>query len=182
MTHQTLTDDQRDVTSLYALDALDDSERQAFETHLGDGCQVCRAEVDALQAVAGDLALTAPVRPVPPTVRARVLATANSETAGSLAIIRSHEGTWTELAPGFFRKFLSPRVGASVSLIRMEPGARVPRHLHTHVEHCYVVEGDVFVADEHLGPGDHHIAAKGTIHNGLTTEHGCLLLIAESSV
>ena len=70
------------LVGAYAVDALDDVERAAFERHL-DGCPACRAEVDGLReaasviggSVAQDppsglrdqvLADIATVRPLPP--------------------------------------------------------------------------------------------------------------------
>ena len=43
-----MTNDQlHDLSAAYALDALDDEERAAFEAHLRD-CESCRAEVGSL--------------------------------------------------------------------------------------------------------------------------------------
>jgi anti-sigma factor RsiW len=60
------------LASLYALGALDGSERDAFEKHLADGCRSCETEVASFREVAGDMAelcLTAP----PPDLRQKVL-------------------------------------------------------------------------------------------------------------
>ena len=72
------------LSGAYAVDALDDQERDAFERHLA-GCGACRAEVDSLREAAASLgdtvSLTPPahlrnavldnivkVRPLPPVV------------------------------------------------------------------------------------------------------------------
>ncbi len=60
------------MVGAYALDALDDAEREAFEQHLAD-CEECRDEVTGLRATALRLAEAAAVPP-PPHVRERVLA------------------------------------------------------------------------------------------------------------
>jgi mannose-6-phosphate isomerase-like protein (cupin superfamily) len=180
VTHQTLTDEQRDLAAMYALDGLNDADRRAFERHLGEGCAVCRREVDSLREVAGDLALLAPATAAPARVRTRLLEAAAREPAGGMAVIRASEGHWTELAPGFHRKDLTLSPKGKVFLIRMDPGTRAPVHSHAHVEHCYVVEGTAMIAGERLGAGDHHIAGKGTIHQELWTEQGCLLLLTEA--
>ena len=180
MTHATLTDDQRDLASLYALDALDDDDRRTFERHLGEGCAVCRDEVDTLRSVSGDLALLAPPSSAPAAVRARLLDAAAHEPAGGMAVIRASEGEWIELSPGFFRKDLTLSPQGNVFLVRMAPGVSAPIHTHAHLEHCYVVEGEATVAGERLGAGDHHIAGKGTVHQRLWTDRGCLLLLTEA--
>ena len=60
------------LSGAYAVDALDDLERAAFERHLA-GCAECRAEVDSLREAAAMIAETTPVAP-PTELRGRVLA------------------------------------------------------------------------------------------------------------
>lgn len=179
MIHHTLTDEERDVVSLYTLQALSEADAHEFERHLGTGCPTCRAEVDALRAVAGDIALSMPPIAPPPGLRARVLEAAASQPAGQMAVIRAHEGEWIQLSPGVQRRDLTLTPGGRVFLIRVAAGAAVARHSHALAEHCYVLEGDAWVADEHLGAGDHHIAGPGSVHDGLRSDRGCLLLIAD---
>ncbi len=59
------------MTGAYALDALDDVERRAFERHL-DGCAACREEVVTLRETAARLAEGVAVAP-PAALRDRVL-------------------------------------------------------------------------------------------------------------
>jgi anti-sigma-K factor RskA len=60
------------LSGAYAVDALDDLERAAFERHLA-GCADCRAEVASLQEAAGLIAETTTAEP-PRELRDRVLA------------------------------------------------------------------------------------------------------------
>ena len=64
--------------------------------------------------------------------------------------------------------------------MRIEPGVTVFSHTHGATEHCYVIEGDLQVEDQHLHAGDYHEAAASTAHSGLRSAGGCLLLIVES--
>lgn len=64
--------DPHTLTGVYALDALDTAERARFEEHLRE-CAACRAEVAELADTASRLAAAA-TAPVPPELRARVLA------------------------------------------------------------------------------------------------------------
>ena len=50
------------LSGAYAIDALDDLERAAFERHLAE-CSECRAEVDSLREAAGLLAETTAAEP-----------------------------------------------------------------------------------------------------------------------
>lgn len=67
MTHPDL----HTLTGAYALDALDDDEREAFEAHLPD-CGTCREEVDGFLATAAVLG-TAASEPPPPELKGTIL-------------------------------------------------------------------------------------------------------------
>jgi anti-sigma-K factor RskA len=62
------------LSGAYAVNALDDDERAAFERHLAD-CEVCAAEVAGLRETAGKLADAVATAP-PPALRERILAQA----------------------------------------------------------------------------------------------------------
>jgi len=62
------------LSGAYAVNALDDVERAAFERHLAD-CEVCAAEVAGLRETAGKLADAVATAP-PPALRERILAQA----------------------------------------------------------------------------------------------------------
>lgn len=66
------TNDVHALSGAYAVDALDDLERAAFERHLAE-CPECRAEVASLREAAGTLAETTALEP-PAALRDRVLA------------------------------------------------------------------------------------------------------------
>jgi anti-sigma-K factor RskA len=71
-------DDIHELAAAYALDALDGSERDAFEEHLA-GCPSCREDVEAFRVSATMLAY-AEAGPEPsPALRARLLDTARRE-------------------------------------------------------------------------------------------------------
>lgn len=58
--------------ALYVIDAMDENERRAFETHLR-GCEQCRAEVASLEGLDQALATAVPQVDPPATLRDRVL-------------------------------------------------------------------------------------------------------------
>lgn len=60
------------LSGAYAVDALDDVERELFEQHLAN-CADCRAEVASLRETSALMAETTPVEP-PPSMRDRLLA------------------------------------------------------------------------------------------------------------
>src|ERR1700757_620901 len=73
--HVEPNDDLRELASLYALDALAQEEKAAYEAHLGAGCAVCVAEVASFHKVTGAIGLS--VDPVSPQaeLRGRVIET-----------------------------------------------------------------------------------------------------------
>jgi quercetin dioxygenase-like cupin family protein len=203
--------DERGAAALYALDAIEAKEARAFETRLATGMPALRDEVDALRETAAALALQATPEAPRAHVRERLLrdVAAHERRAGAAppSAKRSHPGTkakaasralrgtaefffatgerldWTDLSPGVATKLLTPDSppGSRALLIRVDPGAQVRPHAHAWVEHCYVIQGDVRVAAEHLGPGDYHRAASGTEHARIGSDRGCIFLIVEAS-
>jgi anti-sigma factor ChrR (cupin superfamily) len=65
-------------------------------------------------------------------------------------------------------------------LVRMQPGARYPGHVHAGAEECYVVAGDLFVGDRRMHAGDFQRARAGSRHPVQSTEKGCVLLLTSS--
>jgi anti-sigma-K factor RskA len=67
-----------ELVAAYALDALDDDDREAFEQHLGS-CQRCADELAGLRETAAALAYATPSAPPPPELRDRILESARAE-------------------------------------------------------------------------------------------------------
>jgi anti-sigma-K factor RskA len=74
-----------DLTPAYALDALDELEREEYEAHLAS-CEDCRAELASLQESASSLAYAVPAPAPPPALRERVLERARSERANVIPL------------------------------------------------------------------------------------------------
>jgi anti-sigma-K factor RskA len=73
-----MADDLHDLTAAYALDALDERERAAYEEHLAT-CERCRAELGELQGVAAALAVAADGPAPPAELRGRIIDAARAE-------------------------------------------------------------------------------------------------------
>ena len=86
------------LTAGYALDALDDDERRAYEEHL-EGCDRCRDELASFGDVAGALALAASGPEPSPDLRDRVLAAARAEPQNVVPLAAPQRRTL--LAPAF---------------------------------------------------------------------------------
>lgn len=70
--------------------------------------------------------------------------------------------------------------GERASLLRVAPGAQYPAHHHSHVEHCYVLQGDVVFSDHTLYAGDYEAAHAGMDHSPVTTKTGCVIFLVHN--
>lgn len=173
--------------ALYALGILSQHETRAFESHLEEGCEVCGAELRSFDAALAALAVEVPAEAPPPRARETLLARLNAETTGSQNFsevaepftIRAAEGDWQPVAEGVLvkRLFVNDQQGTVTTLVRLLPGAIIPRHRHRGVEQCLVLEGDLSVAETALGAGDYHCAPAGSVHEPLRSAGGATLLI-----
>lgn len=174
--------------ALYALDALPDEQRTAFEERLAASPDL-QAEVDAFRAVTADLALApAPLEPRA-TVRARLLARVAAGPAEAamppalpdLLFSLQADATWITVIPGLEHRALSRDGSSSSYLLRLAPGATIPRHGHGRCEHSFVLSGSVEVAGTLCRAGDYHRAAAGTSHQGSYSAEGCVMLVLETA-
>src|SRR5688572_11076033 len=86
-----MNDDPHDLVAAYALDALDDEERERFERHL-PGCEDCTEQLELLSEAAAALAYGAE-RPEPTaSLRDRIRAAAEAEPRAS--VIRFPRRNW----------------------------------------------------------------------------------------
>ena len=87
---------------------------------------------------------------------------------------------WTQLDfPGVSMKILRQdgRTGGMTVITRMQPGATIPAHSHTHAdETVFVLEGDFVEDGVSHGPGSFFAGAAGTVHGPHGTRGGCILL------
>lgn len=205
MMHTATDEELAGQAALYALGALDAEEARAFEAHLEAGCAACAAEVEGFAAAVGELAHAAPPAEPPASVRERLLAlvaegedgadggTGTQRRGGSRGepesrqpgppagffILRAGEGEWlpTEDEGVSYKMLYADRErGTVTSLVRMEPGARIPRHRHLGVEQCLVIEGDVRSGHHRMGAGDFNCSLPDSVHDELTSDGGALLL------
>ena len=80
-----------------------------------------------------------------------------------------------ECPPGIRRRVLWTAGGEAALLYRADPGARVPGHAHGHDEECLMVQGELFLDDVLLQPGDYQLAPAGTGHRVTETDTGVII-------
>ena len=89
--------------------------------------------------------------------------------------VRDAEAGWPEFAPGIRRRVLWARDGQAALLYLAGPGASVPAHVHGHDEECLMVDGELFLDDLLLQPGDYQLAPAGTGHRITATDTGVVI-------
>jgi quercetin dioxygenase-like cupin family protein len=110
-----------------------------------------------------------------------LLAVAGSEQAAPLdspRAVRSGRAAWNPAEPGVVALPLagSAEEGVELSLVRMEPGATLPRHRHDWVEEICLLSGDLRCQGVELGPEDYHRAGPATTHEVAATVRGCTMV------
>lgn len=167
-------------------------------------CARCRAEVAAMEAMAGALFAGAEGAAMAPGALDAVMAKLDGAGAGGPigpAVEAAPPGDGVVLpapvaaalaaqAPGARWRFRMPGVseialpaasGERVSLLRVRPGAGVPAHTHTAVEATLVIQGSLIDRGRRYGPGDVAIADEADDHHpsaGPECDCICLAVLA----
>ena len=190
MTH-TLDEEAQGRAALYALGALDPDEARQFEGHAAS-CEECAKELRCFESVAAALAVAPGEAEPPASVRTRLLTHVSEENgrktadgpnllgaAAGYLVVRKEEGKWRPTGDdGISYKLLyaDRERGTYTTLVRMEPGARIPAHRHVGVEQCLVLEGDLRAGDQKMSAGDFNCSLAGSVHGEIVTDTGALLL------
>jgi quercetin dioxygenase-like cupin family protein len=170
----------------YALQALPANERAGFEAHV-EQCRECRLELEALRPITGafvDWPIDVLRPPTPLWDRLAQRIANNAEAEPPVAVERGsrEEPGWKEVAPGISCKLLATdRAKERVSmLVRLAPGVAYPPHSHAGVEELHLLEGELWINDRKLSPGDYNRAEPGTMDNRVWSETGCTCVLLTS--
>ncbi len=89
------------------------------------------------------------------------------------------EPAWEEVAPGISCKLLATDAEAHrVSmLVRLAPGAHYPPHTHAGVEELHLLDGELWIDERKLFPGDYNYGAPGARDDRVWSESGCTCLL-----
>jgi anti-sigma factor ChrR (cupin superfamily) len=170
----------------YLIDALPSDEATVFETHL-ESCPQCRDELASLR-VATDAFAFWPTNVLRPSssLRARLASRIASETGGNPVVppvSRWDEPAWEQVAPGIFCKLMaSDTTGHRVSmLVRLLPGVEYPPHTHAGLEELFLLDGELWINDRKLYPGDYNRAEAGSGDTRVWSETGCTCVLVTST-
>jgi anti-sigma factor ChrR (cupin superfamily) len=85
--------------------------------------------------------------------------------------------SWTDLRPGIeiHRIYQTGPDGPAAAFLRYQPGARLPRHRHTGLEHIFVLTGSQEDERGQYRAGAMIVNPSGTAHN-VSSKEGCIVL------
>lgn len=175
-----------DMVRAYALQTLPPSDVAAVETHL-PSCAHCQRELETLRPVVGTFASwpTDVLRPVMP-LQVRLAQRIAAETGGEPvlpAAAQWSEPEWEQVAPGIQCKLLAmdtERHRVSM-LVRLVPGGEYPPHAHAGLEELHLLDGELWINERKLHPGDYNRAEVGTSDWRVWSETGCTCVLVTST-
>jgi len=93
------------------------------------------------------------------------------------------EPEWEEAAPGIFCKLLANDVHRRrVSmLVRLLPNVDYPPHRHAAVEELHLLDGELWIDDRKLLPGDYNFAVAPGGDKRVWSETGCTCVLVTST-
>lgn len=135
-------------------------------------------------SVAGAMAEAVRAAPLDPMaerfLKSRLMTRVRDFERGAVTnTVRPDQGEWEKFSPRIKMKVLRRDAdGGSMSyLLKLEPGAFLVPHKHAIDEECVVLEGEVMIGSELVGPGSYHLAPRGMVHQPIRSEHGAILFI-----
>jgi anti-sigma factor ChrR (cupin superfamily) len=180
------TCNQLELVSTYAVQAMPPGEVPAFEAHLS-ACEHCRRELQALRPVVDAFtAWPAGVLRPAASLQGRLAQRIAAETgkAPVLPPARQYrEPAWEEVAPGISCKLLANdaeqhRVSM---LVRLAPRVEYPPHTHAGVEELHLLDGELWIDERKLHPGDYSRAVAPSADKRVWSETGCTCVLITST-
>ena len=177
---------QLEFASAWAMGALPAAEVQAFEEHMAS-CEHCRREAEALRSTVDSfVAWPADILRPSPSLQRRLASRIAAERGGPPRLPPPggyREPEWDEVAPGIFCKLLAndtERHRVSM-LVRLLPGVEYPPHTHAGLEELYLLDGELWIDDRKLYPGDYNRAEAPTADKRVWSETGCTCILITST-
>jgi anti-sigma factor ChrR (cupin superfamily) len=178
--------DQSEVTCAYAAQALAASEVGAAEAHIAS-CPHCQRELESLRPVVNRFVSWPTDVLRPSTSLQERLALRIAEEMGKQPVLpptsRWTEPEWEQVAPGIECKLLANDTEQHriSMLVRLAPGASYPAHTHAGVEELYLLDGELWIEDRKLVPGDYNYGAPGAVDHRVWSETGCTCVLVTST-
>jgi anti-sigma factor RsiW len=177
--------EQAELVCAYAVQALPSSDVSALEAHIAS-CPQCQRELESLRpAVASFSSWPTDVLRPSASLQQRLARRISEETGKAVALPPRQwsEPDWEEVAPGIFCKLLATDTDRDrVSmLVRLAPGVAYPPHTHAGVEELHLLDGELWIEDRKLYPGDYNRGEPGASDRRVWSETGCTCVLVTST-
>ena len=177
---------QAEQVAAYAMQVVPASEAGAVEAHLAS-CAHCRRELETLRPIVDSFAAWPRdvLRPSP-SLQERLARRIAAET-GSEPVLPSvrqwKEPAWEEVCPGISVKLLATDEKKHIvsMLVRLAPGTDYPPHTHAGVEELHLLDGELWIDERKLYPGEYNRAEPGTGDKRVWSETGCTCILVTST-
>lgn len=178
--------EQFELIPVHALRALPAEEGMALEAHVAT-CVRCREKLQKTRGVVDSFVAwpTDVLRPAALlwTSLLRRIGVDDSSVIAGLRPQQSWEETeWEDVGPGIACKLLGTdedRERVSM-LVRLAPGASYPAHTHAGVEELHLLDGELWIDQVKLCPGDYYRAEPGSSDERVWSETGCTCVLIAS--
>ncbi|MGH8316695.1 MAG: cupin domain-containing protein [Steroidobacteraceae bacterium] len=176
---------QAELLPLYVLHALPSSETRLLEAHL-TSCPECHRELQSLRPVVDSLIswptdILRPADSIWGRLQERIGGEA-SQASVTPEVPAWREPEWEDVAPGIACKLLATdteRDRVSM-LVRLAPDTAYPPHRHAGVEELFLLDGELWIEDRKLYPGDYNRAEAGMTDKRVWSETGCTCVLITS--
>lgn len=175
-----------DLVCAYGLGSLPADEVAAVAAHIA-ACPACQRELESLRLVIKRFAAEPIDRLRPNSSLRERLSRRIAEETGKDPILPPtqpwQEPEWEQVAPGIECKLLATdteRDRVSM-LVRLAPGAGYPAHTHAGVEELHLLDGELWIDDRKLYPGDYNCGAPGEGDDRVWSETGCTCVLITST-
>lgn len=194
-----------ELAELYAVCALSDDERAAFDARVSAGDPLYIEAFASVQPLMEQLFASFPSIEPDASLRgaleARLAAAstddrevgpsadadtreqeerADAEPGEGVKVFRHDRIRWRPTGlPGVkgYTLYADRKANRRTLLLKMDPGSYIPDHDHAGIEEVMVLEGDLSIGPERLGPRDYFRAQPGARHGDPRTQHGCIALV-----
>jgi hypothetical protein len=175
-----------ELACAYALHVLPASDVLSITAHIAS-CADCQREMDSLRPVVNRF-VSWPTDVLRPTtsLQARLASRIAGETGKPPVFPTARqwlEPAWEQVASGIECQLLATdteRCRVSM-LVRLAPGATYPAHTHSSAEELHLLDGDLWIDECKLSPGDYNYAAPGTDDARVWSETGCTCVLITST-
>ena len=173
--------------SAYVMQALPPDEAAAVEAHLAS-CSQCRQELETLRPVVDTFVfwpsdVLRPPTPLQERLARRIAAETGENRVAPPPLGRQwDEPAWEEVAPGIFCKLMATdaKEHRVSMLVRLLPGVEYPPHTHAGLEELFLLDGELWIDDRKLYPGDYNRAEAGSADKRVWSETGCTCVLLTS--